>query len=136
MVETTTGTWLVLLDRDTASDSLRDLRAVGSVLATAPPRLALVAAADPAPLRLVRGVRRVVDHVDESLLSLLDPEESLLAQAFVRAPKDPAARPGEGLSWDATGFSPPDDPGDSGRRRAAPRHEPAHPEPDRSEPSM
>ena len=44
VVEHTTGTWLVLLDRDSASDSLRDLRAVGAaVLATAPPRLALVA---------------------------------------------------------------------------------------------
>ena len=36
VVEHTTGTWLVLLDRDSASDSLRDLRAVGAaVLASA-----------------------------------------------------------------------------------------------------
>ncbi len=136
MVEHTTGTWLVLLDRETASDSLRELRAVGAVLATAPPRLALISAADPAPLRLVPGVRRVVDHLDESLLSLLDPEESVLARAFVRAPKDPAVRAGDGLSWDAAGFSPPDDLGDRTPRRAAPRHDPAQPEPDRAEPSM
>ena len=81
-------------------------------------------------------MRRVVDHLDDSLLSLLDPEESLLARAFVRAPKDPTARTGEGLSWDAAGFSPPDDLGDHTPRRAAPHPEPAHREPDSSEPSM
>lgn len=136
MVDTSTSTWLVLLDPDAAPDPLRGLRAAGVVLATAPPRLALVAAADPAPLRLVPGVRRVVDSLDESLLGLLDPEEVLLARAFARPPKDPAARAGDGLSWDAAGFSAPDDQGDHTPRRAAPRHDPAQPEPDRAEPSM
>ena len=135
-MDTSPGTWLVLLDPDGSSDSLVGLRAVGVVLATAPPRVALVAAADPAPLRLVPGVRRVVDARDESTLGRLDPEDAVLARAFARPAKDPTSRAGDGLAWDAAGFSPPDDPGDHTPRRAAPYPEPAHPEPDSSEPSM
>jgi hypothetical protein len=102
--------WLVVLDRGSSQAAVDALRAVGQVLSVTPPRLAVVEASDPAPLRAVSGVVAVRDSVDESLLGMLTFEEGVAARAFAYPRSSADARPGDGLAWDAPGFEPPDDP--------------------------
>jgi hypothetical protein len=44
------------------------------------------------------------------VLNGLNPTEQVFAEAWALGRKPKAFRPGEGLSWDAPGFQPPDGP--------------------------
>ena len=100
------------------ADRLPDvLRAIGQqyrVVSTAPPRLAVVEAEEgqvPA-LRQAPGVRMVVEgDIPPDLLAELTASERLFAQAWrMQATQAKGERRGEGLPWDAPGFTPPDPP--------------------------
>lgn len=105
--------WLVLVDAEASPAVVAGLRTVADVRSVVPPRLVVAAAADPAAMEAVPGVREVLATVPESLLRTLSSEEALAARAFARRQATrgtPGPRPGEGLSWDAPGFEPPDYP--------------------------
>ena len=104
------GELLVLIDAEAFAETLRSLRATATVSHVLRPNLAVVSGASPDEVRGIPGVREVAagDLPDETLAALDD-----TARTFVDAWRDrlrPRARRGDGLSWDAPGFEPPDRP--------------------------
>lgn len=103
--------FLVLLEDEGGLERLRRSLQVTQV---ASPRLAVVVAAEGA-LEAIDGVAEVAG-AGESLqdeIALTDAER-LFADAWAQRTGDVsgAERPGDGLPWDAPGFTPPDPPGD------------------------
>lgn len=106
--------FLVLLED--GEDGLERLRRSLQVTQVASPRLAVVEAAEgagPDALQAIDGVAEVA-AAGESLqdASALTDAERLFADAWALRTGDVAGseRPGEGLPWDAPGFTPPDPP--------------------------
>ena len=102
--------FLVLLEDEGGLERLRRSLQVTQV---ASPRLAVVVAAEGA-LEAIDGVAEVAGP-GESLqdeIALTDAER-LFADAWaLRTGEVPGERPGDGLPWDAPGFTPPAPPGD------------------------
>lgn len=103
----------VVLDEDAADDTLERLRRAFRVKHVASRRLVVVEEAADArqTLRSVPGVVAVASpDIPTELMETLSPEEELFVAAWSRRMTPPARkqRPGDGLPWDAPGFSPPD----------------------------
>jgi hypothetical protein len=105
---------LVRVDHDEAADALARLREKFRVMQVVPPRLAVVErlpdTREP-ELRDTPGVVAVAGpEVAEDFKQGLSPEEALFVAAWERRMQEPKSddRPGDGLPWDAPGFSPPD----------------------------
>jgi hypothetical protein len=109
---------LVVLDEDTAEEALERVRGAVRVTQVAPPRLVVcetTSSEREASLRSIPGVVAVTGaDVPEELLGRLSPEEELFVAAWSRrlAESGRKERRGEGLPWDAPGYSPPDAPPD------------------------
>jgi hypothetical protein len=105
---------LVRVDDDEAADTLARLGERFRVTQVAPPRLAVVEqepGTHEAGLRDIPGVVAVAGpEVPDDFRKGLSPEEALFVAAWERRMQEPQSedRPGEGLPWDAPGFSPPD----------------------------
>jgi len=83
------------------------------VVSALPPRLLVVEADEQVAqgLRVLPGVDDVISGMDNILPNSLNESELLFVQAWQQSRHlDDKARPGEGLSWDAEGFSAPDHP--------------------------
>lgn len=109
----TSGERLVVLADDAADAALAELRSYGRVTQVASRRLVVLESEeDPAVLGSLPGV--VVSTASElpvEVASGLDEGEALFASAWSsRMRQETKTRPGEGLSWDAPGFQPPDPP--------------------------
>jgi hypothetical protein len=104
---------LVLLDPRRGGEALSQLQSVVSVTQMLPPRLALVRADPGATHRVtdIEGVLGVYDDAPPENPPDLTPEERVFVSAW-EARRQPKTRRGEGLSWDAPGFQPPDPPTD------------------------
>lgn len=103
--------FLVILEPRLADKALAQLRAVANVTQVLAPRLALVRA-DPETMARAAQIGGGLDVYDDTLPELppdLTPSERLFVSAW-EARRQPKTRPGEGLSWDAPGFLPPDSP--------------------------
>lgn len=102
---------LVVLEPGLFDRTLAHLRAIGTVTQLLPPRLALVRAAPDTIARVARieGVLSVSDDTLAELPQDFTPSERLFVSAW-EARRHPKTRPGEGLSWDAPDFLPPDPP--------------------------
>jgi hypothetical protein len=105
---------LVVLHDASASQTATRLQDRYEIPSRLPPRILVV---DPgeeglADLRSDPGVLGVYEReVPADVLARLRQEEQLFAGAWVQqATQEPKARLGEGLSWDAPGFQPPDAP--------------------------
>lgn len=105
---------LVRVDDDEAAEALARLREKFRVTQVAPPRLAVVErppdTREP-DLRDTPGVVAVAGpEVPDDFMDGLSPEEALFVAAWERRMQEPKSddRIGEGLPWDAPGFSPPD----------------------------
>jgi hypothetical protein len=103
--------FFVILDPGQADSALSQLRAVADVTQVLVPRLALVRADRDAMARAARieGVLDVRDDAPPELPLDFTPAERAFVSAW-EARRQPKTRPGEGLSWDAPGFLPPDPP--------------------------
>ena len=104
--------YVVLLSSDDqgASDAVRQRCRVVSAL---PPRLLVVEADDQVAqgIRDLPGVDDVISGITTTLPNSLNDSELLFVQAWQQSRHlADKPRPGEGLSWDAEGFSAPDDP--------------------------
>lgn len=116
-----TGEMLVLLEDRTAGDTLDRLRGRSAWHTVASPRLVIVEgetddAREAAP-RLVPGVVSVAaSEAGSELKEGLNAEEELFVDAWLRRRAQSAhkERPGEGMPWDAAGFSLPDPPPSEG----------------------
>lgn len=106
---------LVVLDSRNAASALAELLALASVTQVLGARLALVRADDATAARLARisGVHGIHSGVLGAIPSDLTETERAFVSAWEMRQR-PKERPGDGLSWDAPGFTPPDPPG--GRR--------------------
>ena len=102
---------LVVLEPHGAADAVAPLRAVATVTQYLPPRLALVAGDADLTGRIAAmpGVVAVHDAGTPAPLDAPTEEERMFLAAWA-ARQRPKTRPGEGLSWDAPGMSPPDRP--------------------------
>ena len=83
------------------------------VVSALPPRLLVVEADEQVAqgLRDLPGVDDVISGVNDILPNSLNESEMLFVQAWQQSRHmDDKQRPGEGLSWDAEGFSAPDHP--------------------------
>jgi hypothetical protein len=104
---------LVILKNGELAEGRSHVREATRILQEGSPRL--LTAQRPADLDVLRrgpGIRAVVEReVPAELLSDLDEGETLFARAWEQQPgMKEKARPGEGLSWGAPGFEPPDPP--------------------------
>jgi hypothetical protein len=105
---------LVRVDDDEAADTLARLQERFRVTQVAPPRLAVVEqqpGTHEPELRDTPGVVAVAGpEVSDDFTQGLSPEEALFVAAWERRMQETKSedRPGEGLPWDAPGFSPPD----------------------------
>jgi hypothetical protein len=119
--EMSAGEKLVLLDDTTAFRTLEALQKAFHVLHVVSPRLVIVQADDDASDGDVRSFSGVLDVVTPEQVGRiteaheLSPSEQLLVDGWLRrmAEQGRKQRPGEGLTWDAEGFSPPDPPPDT-----------------------
>jgi hypothetical protein len=103
---------LVVLDPGTAGQTLAQLRKIANVTQVLAPRLVLVRAEPALRARIagVAGVLGVYSDVPPELADLAPAERVFISAWQTRgAPKQ---RAGDGLSWDAPGFMPPDAPDD------------------------
>jgi len=105
---------LVRVDQDRAADALERLRRELRVTQEAPPRLAVVEAAPgrAGEVAAVPGVVAVAGPggVPPELTEGLSEDERLFVAAWeLRTGEEgERERPGEGLEWDAPGYTPPD----------------------------
>jgi hypothetical protein len=107
---------LVILEASSPRAAHERIRSQYRVTQQVSPRVFVIQRpADPATLRALPGVLGVAEgRVPAELLSDLDETETLFAQAWSeRASMRSKQRPGEGLPWDAPGFTPPDPPPDA-----------------------
>jgi hypothetical protein len=102
----------VILAPETAETALEAIRAGHRVLHTASQRV-LVVQGDATDLRGLPGIHGAyADAVPKDVLEALTDAEALFARAWAaRRATGAVEQRGEGLSWDAPGFSPPDVPG-------------------------
>jgi hypothetical protein len=104
---------LVIVEEARAAEVLSRVGERVEVTQRLPPRLAIARGAREA-LEAVRHLPGVVSvsegPVPVPVLNGLNPTEQVFAEAWVLGRKPKAFRPGEGLSWDAPGFQPPDRP--------------------------
>jgi hypothetical protein len=102
---------LVVLESDRAARALAELRSVAQVTQVLAPRLALIRSDREVLARAARidGVAAVHDQVLGELPADLTDSERTFVAAW-QARRAPKTRRGEGLSWDAPGFEPPDPP--------------------------
>lgn len=107
--------YLVLLDESEPATSLAGLRQQGAVTQVASPRL-VVFTADRTHAAGIESYPGVVGAFKGSLpadvIESLDDSEAIFAAAWAlrHAGTSPKQRYGEGMSWDAPGFQPPDPP--------------------------
>lgn len=105
---------LVIVEEVRAAEALSRVGELVELTQRLPPRLAIARGTQEA-LEAVRHLPGVVSvsegAVPEPVLSGLNPTEQVFAEAWALGRKPKAFRPGEGLSWDAPGFQPPDRPG-------------------------
>ncbi|PWT86429.1 MAG: hypothetical protein C5B57_01110 [Blastocatellia bacterium] len=84
-----------------------------------PPRLAIVQG-DRATLEAISKLPGVIAvyaaDMPASALQQLNPTERIFAEAWILRRQPKLARPGDGLTWDAEGFQPPDRPTDPTKR--------------------
>lgn len=83
------------------------------VVSALPPRLLVVEADEQLAqeLRVLPGVEDVIGGANNTLPNSLNESELLFVQAWQQSRHmDDKSRPGEGLNWDAEGFSAPDHP--------------------------
>ena len=102
------GEMLVLVDVEVVGDRLAQFRVPQRVS----PRVFLVSGAARDDLQALEGVLAVLEPgatLPDELRRTLTESETLFADAFARR-AETKQRPGEGLSWDAEGFEPPDPP--------------------------
>jgi hypothetical protein len=117
-MSTRSAEFLVLLDDE--GEGLERLRRSLRVTHVASPRLAVVEGppgAGPEALRAIDGVAAIASSGESlDVASALTAEETLFADAWsLRTGGDAETeRPGEGLAWDAPGFTPPDPPPSEG----------------------
>ncbi len=110
---------LVILNGDRAEEAGKQLNANYKVSHVASPRVMVVEGeqSELAGLRAMPGVTAATaGELPPGAIDGLDDSESLFASAWLSRIKEGSSkqRPGEGLSWDAPGFIPPDPPaGDS-----------------------
>ncbi|CAN5742811.1 MAG: hypothetical protein H0U67_11910 [Gemmatimonadetes bacterium] len=104
---------LIILKNGELAEGRSHVRDTTRILQEGSPRLlTVVRPPDLGTLRGGPGIRAVIEgDVPTDLLSSLDEGEALFVRAWEQQPgmKD-KARPGEGLSWGAAGFKPPDPP--------------------------
>jgi hypothetical protein len=103
---------LIAIDDDAMAKVLAALRSVARVTQVHPPHLILVApGVDLVTLRSLAGVRWVsTDEIPPTARSGLTPAELLFVDGWEQRGQGERGRPGQGLSWDAPGFLPPDPP--------------------------
>ncbi|NOJ95236.1 hypothetical protein HMI51_20135, partial [Corallococcus coralloides] len=104
---------LIIVEESRADDVLSRVGQLVTVTQRLPPRLAIVRGerADLDAVSRLPGVLVVAEgSLPESALRRLNETEQLFAEAWVLGRQPKASRPGEGLSWDAPGFQPPDGP--------------------------
>jgi hypothetical protein len=103
---------LVLLSGQDAPAELADLQARYRVSGLLPPRLAIVDL-DDSQAELVgrRPGIRILSDPEQALPDSLGETEQLFAHAWQQRLRSiHKQRPGDGLAWDAPGFTPPDPP--------------------------
>jgi hypothetical protein len=106
---------LIILPRDRVTEALAQVRRTCRVTQVASPRVAVVTCApgEQPGVRSIPGAI-VIGSGDPApaVMGDLDDGESLFVAAWVRRMQELPAkqRRGEGLSWDAPGFTPPDAP--------------------------
>lgn len=104
--------YVVLLssnDQDAATAVRQRCRVVSAL----PPKLLVVEADEQVAqeLRVLPGVEDVISRMNNILPNSLNESELLFVQAWQQSRNlDNKTRPGEGLNWDAEGFSAPDHP--------------------------
>jgi hypothetical protein len=104
---------LVILKNEDMGAGRSHVRETTQILQEGSPRvLTVVRPRDLGTLRGGPGIRAVIDgDVPGDLLSSLDEGEALFVRAWEQQPAmKEKARPGEGLSWGAAGYEPPDPP--------------------------
>lgn len=101
---------LLIFDALQTEQVLSRVAVVASVTQLLPPRLAIVEG-DPDRLAAVHGIPGLIamfeGPVPETMLQQLNPTERLFAEAWAESRRPKSDRVGEGLSWDAEGFEPP-----------------------------
>lgn len=109
MLEHAPREYLVVLETRAAAAALVQLRAVATVTQRLAPRLALIRAEAEALERASRiaGVLGVYAAAPSNLPPDLTPAERTFIAAW-ETRQQSKSRPGEGLSWDTPGFTPPD----------------------------
>jgi hypothetical protein len=103
---------LVILRPGAGTDGLARLRSEYPVTSVMPPRIAVLSAG--AGIERVSGLPDVeavlAQPEDEAPPSLSEPERLFVSAWRARQHAGPKTRAGDGLSWDAPGFLPPDPP--------------------------
>ena len=102
---------LVILDADQADTARAEIEGVAPVTQMLRPRLLLISAAPGVreKIRQIPGVVEILDRPAAVPVSDLSPAERVFVDAWATR-NIPKTRRGEGLTWDATGFEPPDAP--------------------------
>jgi len=108
---------LVIISGERAEESFKQVSASYKVRHVASPRVVVVEGAENelAKLRAISGVTVVASgDVPPGVMGKLDEGEALFVAAWLSRIKEGSSkqRLGEGLSWDAPGFEPPDLPAD------------------------
>jgi hypothetical protein len=104
---------LVVFRTDASAEGLATARSRFSVVAHAPPRLAVIAGAvRREDVEALPGVEVVLDATSSVPAGLDEPERLFVEGWLLRSRGGPKPRAGEGRSWDSEGFLPPDDPKD------------------------
>jgi hypothetical protein len=102
---------LLIVDELQADKVLSHVAEMARVTQRLPPRLAIVEG-DPDRLAAIHGIPGIIamfeGRVTETMLQQLNPTERLFAEAWTESRRPKPDRVGEGLSWDAEGFEPPD----------------------------
>lgn len=102
---------LLIFDPIQAGEGISRVGWLATVTQVLPPRLAIVEV-DPDRLAAVRGIPGVVamfeGSVPDTMRAQLNTTELLFAEAWAKNREPKKDRVGEGLSWDAEGFEPPD----------------------------
>jgi hypothetical protein len=108
------GEILVILDRESAAEALASLSTRFRVTHAVSPRVVVIETdpGQPPPSTSQTGVVAVSDGpLNPEIVETLDYAEGLFVSAWTRRMIDASKqRRGEGLSWDAEGFTPPDPP--------------------------
>ncbi|MGC7096783.1 hypothetical protein ACPZ19_19085 [Amycolatopsis lurida] len=107
---------LLLLSDVTPAQEFRTSEAL-RIVSVFPPRMVVAEIAEPEELRRDPGIRLIVedeDSVPEEILAELTESERLFLNGWlITRTSSEKKRAGDRLSWDASGFVPPDPPADS-----------------------